>query len=75
MGHHRLDPLGIPGEDFECDNRSRTGAKDDCRLVRQMFDQALHIISIGREPVIIVLRSIEQASGKPAAVIGHHLVL
>src|SRR6266581_4378252 len=33
------------------------------------------IIGIGREPVIRVLRAVEQASGKTAAVVGHHLVL
>ncbi len=75
MDHYRLDPLGRLGEDFECNNRSRTAAKDECRLVRQMFDQTLDIIGIGREPVIIILRPVEVTAGKPATVIGHHLVL
>ena len=64
MSHHRLDLLGIPGEDLECNNGSRTAAEDDGLLVRQMLNQTPDIIGIGREPVIIVLRSIEQASGK-----------
>src|SRR6266700_828353 len=75
MGHHRLDPLGILGEDFECNNGSRTAAKDDCWFVRQMLDQTSDIIGIGREPVIRVLRPVEVTPGKPWAVIGHHLVL
>src|SRR6266571_2476866 len=69
-----MDALGIVADDLKRDNRSGAVAKDGRRFVRQVLDQAPDVIGIGIQPVIIVLRPVERASGKTAAVVGHHLV-
>ena len=75
VGAYGLDPLGRVAEDLKRDNRSGAAAKDGRRLVRQVLDQAPDVISIGIQPVIIVLRPVERTLGKTTAVVDHHLVL
>ncbi len=58
-----------------CDNGSRTTAKDNRRLVRQMLDQTPDIIRIGREPLSIVGGAIEVTPGKTTTVVSDHLIL
>ncbi len=75
MGHHHLDPLGKVADDLKRDKRSGTVAKDNCRLVCQMLDQAPHVIGIRREPVGVVLWSIKGTARKPAPIIGDDLIV